>query len=104
VFPGYKDGPEVNIRIGVLRIGDIRFATVHSELYSEIGMRLKAASPANKTMVVALANGRANSGYFYSDNAHSHFTFEVIGSRLKPDCAEGKIISKAIELIRRSSN
>ena len=44
----------------------------------------------------------ANSGYIYSDEAFSHLTFQVIGSRLKPGCAEGKIVSTALDLIRRS--
>ena len=92
----------MNLKVGVLRIGDINFATVNGEVYSQIAMRLKAESPGNKTMVVTLANGSANSGYIYSDEAFSHLTFQVIGSRLKPGCAEGKIVSTALDLIRRS--
>ena len=102
VFPGYKDGAEVNLKMNLLRIGDINFATVNGEVYSEIAMRLKAAAPASKTIVVTIANGRANSGYIYSDDAYSHLTFQVIGSRLKPGCAEGKIISTAVDLMHRS--
>ena len=59
-------------------------------------------APANKTIVVTLANGMANSGYIYSDEAYSHLTFQVIGSRLQPGCAEKKIVSAAIELMHRS--
>jgi hypothetical protein len=102
VFPGYKDGPEVNLKVGLLRIGDIHFVTVNGEIYSQIGLKLKEQAPANKTLVVTLANGAANSGYIYSDDAYSHLTFQVIGSRLKPGCAEEKIISTAIGLMRKS--
>ena len=102
VFPGYKDGPDVNLKVGLLRIGDINFVTVNGEVYSKIGLKLKEAAPANKTIVVTLANGAANSGYIYSDDAYSHLTFQVIGSRLKPGCAEGKIISTAIGLMHKS--
>ena len=102
VFPGYKDGPDVNLKVGLLRIGDISLASVNAEVYSEIAARLKAEAPASKTIVVTLANGSANSGYIYSDAAYSHLTFQVIGSRLKPGCAEEKIVSTAIELMRRS--
>jgi hypothetical protein len=45
--------------------------------------KLKEAAPANKTIVVTLANGSSISGYIYSDDAYSHLTFQVIGSRLK---------------------
>jgi len=102
VFPGYKDGADVNLKVGLLRIGDINLVTVNGEVYSKIGLKLKDTAPANKTIVVTLANGAANSGYIYSDDAYSHLTFQVIGSRLKPGCAEGKIISTAIGLMRKS--
>jgi neutral ceramidase len=102
VFPGYKDGPDVTIKVGLLRIGDINLVTVNGEIYSRIGLRLKEQSPANKTIVVTLANGGANSGYIYSDDAYSHLTFQVIGSRLKPGCAEGKIVNTALGLMRKS--
>jgi neutral ceramidase len=102
VFPGYKDGPDVSLKVGLLRIGDINFASVNGEVYSEIATRLKAEAPASKTIVVTLANGFANSGYIYSDAAYSHLTFQVIGSRLKPGCAEGKIVSTTLDLMRRS--
>jgi hypothetical protein len=102
VFPGYKEGADVNLKVGVLRIGEINLASVNGEVYSRIGMRLKAESPASKTVVVTLANGAANSGYIYSDDAYSHLTFQVIGSRLKPGCAESRIVSTAIDLMHRS--
>lgn len=81
-------------------LGDINFVTVNGEVYSEIGMRLKAEAPANRTLMVTLANGSANAGYIYADKAYSHLTFQVIGSRLKPGCAEGKIVATAIRLMR----
>ena len=61
-----------------------------------------ANAPANKTILVTLANGMANSGYIYSDEAYSHLTFQVSGSHLKPGCAEAKIVSTAIDLMHRS--
>jgi neutral ceramidase len=102
VFPGYKEGSDVNLMVGLLRMGDINLATVNGEVYTNIGLKLKAAAPASKTMVVTLANGAANSGYIYSDDAYSHLTFQVIGSRLQPGCAENKIISTAVDLMHRS--
>jgi hypothetical protein len=101
VFPGYKEGADVNLKVGVLRIGDINIASVNGEVYSQIAMRLKANAPANKTIVVTLANGMANSGYIYSDEAYSHLTFQVIGSRLQPGCAEKRIVSTAVDLMHR---
>jgi len=102
VFPGYEDGPDVNIKVGLVRIGDIHLVTVNGEVYTNISMHLKDRAPASKTIMVTLSNGWANSGYIYSDDAYSHLTFQVIGSRLKPGCAEGNIISTAIDLMGRS--
>jgi hypothetical protein len=102
VFPGYNDGPDVSIKVGLLRIGDINLATVNGEVYTQIAARLKAEAPASQTIVVTLANGSANVGYIYADAAYSHLTFQVIGSRLKPGCAEGKIVATAIRLMREA--
>ena len=103
VFPGYRDGPDVNLNVGLLRVGDVHFARVNGEIYTNIGLGLKKASPAAKTLVVTLANGRANSGYIYSDDAYNHLSFQVIGSRLKPGYAEKGIIGAAVELIDQSN-
>jgi hypothetical protein len=102
VFPGYKEGADVNLKVGLLRIGDVNFVRINGEVYTNIGLKLKAKAPASKTIVVTLANGAANSGYIYSDDAYSHLTFQVIGSRLQPGCAEGRIISTAIDLMHKS--
>jgi hypothetical protein len=102
VFPGYKEGADVNLKVGLLRLGDINFVKVNGEVYTNIGLRIKANAPASKVIVVTLANGAANSGYIYSDDAYSHLTFQVIGSRLKPGCAENRIASTAIDLMHQS--
>lgn len=100
--PGYEEGPDVTIGVGLLRIGDINIVTVSGEVYTDIGMRLKAESPYSKTMLVTLASGPSGSGYIYSNNATYHLTFQVIGSRLQPGCAEEGIVSSAMELIKQS--
>jgi len=102
-LPPYKDGNPVNIKLGLMRIGDIDFASVNGEIYSDIGVRLKQEAPSNRLMIVTLANGRANSGYIYSNEAASHLTFQVIGSRLKPGCAEDKIVGTELEMLQDAS-
>ncbi len=102
--PGYEDGPDITIKVGLLRIGDINLVTVNGEVYTDIGLRLKAESPASKTMLVTLANGSAGSGYIYSDDASYHLTFQVIGSRLKPGYAEKGIVSSALDLMKQAES
>lgn len=100
--PGYEDGPDVTIGVGLLRIGNINLVTVSGEVYTEIGLRVKAESPASKTMMVTLVNGPSGSGYIYSNNATYHQTFQVLGSRLKPGCAEQGIVSAALDLMEQA--
>lgn len=57
--PGtYEDGDPVNIRLGVLRIGDVALASVDAEIYSPIGMRLKKESPRIRSWLRLRTGGR----------------------------------------------
>lgn len=100
--PGtYSDADPVNIRFGVLGIGDTALASVNAEIYSLIGQRVKKQSPMANTIVVTLASGRANSGYIPDDASFRHLTFQVLGSRLKPGCAEQGIANGLADLARQ---
>jgi len=98
-LPPYADGALVTIRAGMLRIGDIYISSIDGEVYSDIASRLKQAAPVSRLMMTSLANGAANSGYIYSDQASGNLTFQVIGSRLHPGCAENAIVTSALEMI-----
>jgi hypothetical protein len=95
----YKDGAPVDIRIGLLGIGDVALTTVNAEVYNLIAQRTRKQSPMTNTMMVTLANGRANSGYIPDDASFSHNTFQVLGSRLKIGCAEAAIADGLTELV-----
>ncbi len=92
-FPGnFKDGDSVKFRLGELRIGDVALGAIDGEIYNTIGQALKKESPFTNTIFVTLANGQANSGYVPSDDAFGRYSFQVLGSRLKPGCAERGIV------------
>ena len=98
--PGtYEDGDPVEIRLGALRIGNIALTSVNAEVYSAIGLRLKRESPMSNTVMVTLANGRADSGYIPNDTAFGANTFQVLGSKLKPGCAETAIVNGLLSLM-----
>jgi neutral ceramidase len=100
--PGtYEDGDPVNIRLGVLGIGDIALTSVNAEVYNLISQRMKKQSPMANTVMVTLANGRANSGYIPNDAAFGAYTFQVLGSRLKPGCAEQGIANGLADLVNQ---
>lgn len=101
--PGsYEDGDPVHMRLGVLRIGNVALASVNAEIYTPIEQRLKERSPLADTMMVTLANGAANSGYVPDDASFGAYTFQVLGSRLKPGCAENAIVGGFLDMIQAS--
>lgn len=93
--PGkYEDSPNpVRIKIGALRIGDVALGTANAELYNIIGQHVKSGSKFHDTVMVTLTNGMANSGYVPTDDAFGRYTFQVLGTSLKPGCAETGIVN-----------
>lgn len=101
--PGsYEDGDAVHMRLGVLRIGNVALASVNAEIYTAIAQRLKERSPLADTVMVTLANGAANSGYVPDDASFGAYTFQVLGSRVKPGCAEDAIVGGFLDMIQAS--
>ena len=103
-LPPYADDGTIEIKVALLRLADVYFIAINGEVYSEIGQRLKSALSDTKIVVVTLANGSAKSGYIYNDGAARNLTFQVIGSSLKPGCAEAGIIRAAVDLIGAAKN
>jgi len=98
--PGtYVDAEPVEIRLSLLKIGDTVIGGVDGEVFTAIAQRFKAESPYKHTMMATLTNGMARSGYIPSDEAFGYQTFEVLGSRLKPGCAESAIVNGLLDLI-----
>lgn len=99
-FPGeYEDAEPVEIRLGLLRLGDIMIGAVNAEVFNLIAQRLKSESPYARTMLATLTNGFARSGYIPNDAAYGMYTFEVLSSRLKPGCAESAIVDGILDLM-----
>lgn len=95
----YKEAPPVEIRLGLLKVGDIAIGAVNAEVFNPIAQRLKRESPYTGTMMATLTNGSARSGYIPNDAAYGMYTFEVLSSRLKPGCAETSIVNGILDLI-----
>ena len=98
--PGaYKDGAPVEIKVSLLKVGDVAIGGVNAEVFNWIAERLKKESPYNHTMMATLTNGMARSGYIPNDAAYGMNTFEVLSSRLKPGCAETSIVNGILDLM-----
>lgn len=103
-FPGtYKDSTPVEIRLGLLKVGDIAIGGVNAEVFNLIAQRLKRESPYTATMMATLTNGSARSGYIPNDTAYGMYTFEVLSSRLQPGCAETSIVNGILDLLAESN-
>ncbi len=98
----YKDADPVQIRLGLLRVGDVAIGAVNAEVFNLVAQRLKRESPLKATMMATLTNGMAQSGYIPDDAAFGMSTFEVLSSRLQPGCAESAIVDGIVDLIEKS--
>ena len=98
----YKESSPVEIRLGLLRIGDVMIGAVNAEVFNPIAQRLKSESPYKATMMTTLTNGSARSGYIPDDESYGKYTFEVLSSRLQPGCAETAIVNGILALIDKA--
>lgn len=99
----YRESGPVEIRLGLLRLGDIMIGAVNAEVFNPIAERLKRESPFARTMLATLTNGSARSGYIPHDAGFAMYTFEVLSSRLQPGCAESAIVNGILDLMAESA-
>ncbi len=98
----YDPGPEVNVRLSVLKIGNIVFAGISGELFNEIGAAIKELSPLKNTFIVTHCNG--SSGYLITDKAYKYGGYEVRTTRVMPGFAEKAITANLVDMIYELSN
>ncbi|WP_367388583.1 neutral/alkaline non-lysosomal ceramidase N-terminal domain-containing protein [Lewinella sp. LCG006] len=102
-YPGvYEDADPIDLKLGLITIGDIAFTSVNGEVFNPISTRLKKESPYANTMMLTLTNGYAKSGYIPHDAAFGTYTFEVVSSKLKPGCAENAIVNGLLDMMYES--
>jgi len=98
-FYGNKEhGGSVSIEQQAVRIGDAVFVAVPGEIFSEIGLKIKEASPFEKTFVIGLSNGYG--GYLPTAKEFVEGDYEVDGCRYSPR-AEKVCVDSSLELIGR---
>ncbi|MCX6854048.1 MAG: hypothetical protein NTV80_03990 [Verrucomicrobia bacterium] len=97
------DRQKTEIVVQSLRIGDIGIATTPNETYAITGLKIKAASPLSKTMVIELANG--GDGYIPPPEMHAWGGYNTWAARSAglEIMAEPKITQAAISLLEKVS-
>lgn len=92
---------ETEVVVQALRIGEIGIATTPNETYALTGLKIKAQSPLEKTMVIELANG--GDGYIPPPEQHlmgGYNTWAARSAGLEVQ-AEPRIAEAAIHLLER---
>ena len=90
--------------VQALRLGEIGIATTPCETYAVTGLKIKAASPLQNTMVIELANG--GDGYIPPPEQHrwgGYNTWPARSAGLEVN-AEPRITEAAIALLEKVSN
>lgn len=76
--PDYRRLETVTAEIAVARLGQLAIVALPVEVFTEIGARIEALSPAQHTLVIGLANGSA--GYLAPAYEHAFGGYEICGS------------------------
>jgi neutral ceramidase len=91
--------PTVPAEVSAFRIGPLAAVTVPGELFCEIGMRIKAASPFPHTLIAGYTNGSV--GYIPTAEAYPEGGYEVTHAcRVDPEAGQ-MIEAAAIRLLRQ---
>ena len=95
------EAQETEVVMQAIRIGDIGIASTSTETYAITGLKIKAASPLEKTMVIELANG--NSGYIPPPEQHLFGGYNTWAARSAglEVTAEPKIAASCINLLEQ---
>jgi neutral ceramidase len=92
-----SDAP-VRLEVSVLRIGEMALVMTQGELFNEIGVAVKNASPFKVTMFCGYGN-REGGGYMPVRSEYAHGSYEVDGTRYGPGAAE-KVIEESVALLK----
>jgi hypothetical protein len=90
------DGDPVEIPLGLIMINDIALANVSGEVFNEISQKLKKESLFDRMAMVTLSRGSL--GYIPSENAYLLPSAMAARNRIKPGCAESKIVDAFLGL------
>lgn len=89
--------------VQAIRIGEIAWVGLPGEVFVEIGLGIKAASPFRRTAIVELANDYV--GYLATDDAYSQGGYEVRPARSSQAApgAAGALTDASLRLLRKLS-
>jgi len=94
-----RDGKPHEVEVQVIALGDeVAWVSLPGEMFVELGLAIKKASPFRYTFIAELANGSV--GYIPNREAYAQGAYEVVSSR----CAEGSgelLVQSGIHQLKR---
>jgi hypothetical protein len=91
-------GPSIPLEVQVFRLdADTAIVCLPAEIFVELGLAIKKASPFKKTMVISICNDRPN--YIPTQKAFAEGSYEVTNSRVKPGAGE-MLVEAAVTLLK----
>lgn len=93
--------PFLKIEHQALRVGKAVFLTIPGEVFSEIGLRIKAESTYDWTFLLGIANGTGTSGYLPSAKEFIQGDYEVDGCIYEPS-AENVMVAACRDVMKRA--
>ena len=93
-----RDGKPHEVEVQVIALGqDLAWVSLPGEIFVELGLAIKQASPFKHTIIAELANGSI--GYIPTKRAYAEGNYEPVSAR----CAEGSgelLVEAALKLLR----
>jgi hypothetical protein len=94
-----RDGKPLEVEVQVIALGDqVAWVSLPGEIFVELGLAVKKASPFPFTLIAELANGSI--GYVPDRPAYAQGNYEVVSAR----CAEGSgelLVEAAVRLLKQ---
>lgn len=96
-----RGGRVLPVEVQVFRLSaDVAVVTLPGEVFVDLGLAIKRASPFAKTLVISLTND--GPGYLPTEKAFAEGSYETVNSRIAPGGGE-KMVEVAIELLESLS-
>lgn len=93
-----QQGKPRQVEVQVIALGnEVAWVSLPGEIFTELGLNIKAVSPFKQTHIVELANGAI--GYIPNRSAYAEGNYEVVSAR----CAEGSgemLVTSAVRMLQ----
>jgi neutral ceramidase len=94
-----REGKPLEAEVQVFSIGrEVAWIALPGEIFTELGLSIKAASPFHWTAIVTMAND--NPGYIPDRKAHAQGAYEAISARVLPGSGEKLVDSASQALVQ----